>query len=103
MTAGRSGLVAALVVGMFAIARAQQGDAVLRDLGNAALVGGTLLDVSGRTLVQNSVVLVKAGRIERVGTENSLRVPPGYTRISTEGTAVHGDPLQHINIRRIRS
>jgi imidazolonepropionase-like amidohydrolase len=90
MTTRRRALAAALVVVMFAAARAQQGDAVLRgsDLGTAALVGGTLLDVSGRTLVQNSVLLLKGGRIERVGTEDSLRVPPGYTRISTEGMTV---------------
>lgn len=75
---------------MVAAGRAQQGDAVLRgrDLGTAALVGGTLLDVSGRRLVPNSVLLIKGGRIERVGTGESLPVPAGYTRISTEGMTV---------------
>ena len=51
-------------------------------------VGGTLIDVAGRSLVQNSVVLVKEGRIERVGTQASLPVPAGYREISTEGMSV---------------
>jgi imidazolonepropionase-like amidohydrolase len=53
-----------------------------------ALVGGTLIDGSGGAPVRDSVVLVRDGRIERVGTADSLPVPNGYERISTEGLTV---------------
>ena len=82
--------VVALFVAALATGRAQQSQPPVhgRALGTAALVGGTLLDVSGRTLLQNSVVLIKDGRVERVGTQESLSIPPGYLRISTEGMTV---------------
>jgi imidazolonepropionase-like amidohydrolase len=53
-----------------------------------ALTGGTLLDGSGGPAVRDSVVLVRGGRIERVGTVETLPVPAGYERISTEGMTV---------------
>jgi len=83
-----SALVAVML--MLVMTHAQQSDAPVRGrpLGTAALVGGTLLDVERRALLQNSVVLIKDGRIERVGTEDSLPVPPNYARISTEGMTV---------------
>ena len=53
-----------------------------------ALVGGTLIDGSGGPPLRNSVVLVREGRIEDVGTLGSLGVPDGYEEISTEGMTV---------------
>ena len=53
-----------------------------------ALTGGTLIDGSGAPPVRDSVVLVRGGRIERVGTVEALPVPAGYERISTEGMTV---------------
>ena len=53
-----------------------------------ALVGGTLIDGSGGPPMRDSVVLVRGGRIERVGTVETLPVPAGYERISTEGMTV---------------
>jgi imidazolonepropionase-like amidohydrolase len=53
-----------------------------------ALVGGTLVDQTGGAPIRNSVVLVRGDRIERVGTVDSLPVPAGYERISTEGMTV---------------
>jgi imidazolonepropionase-like amidohydrolase len=53
-----------------------------------ALVGGTLIDGTSRGLVLNSVVLVRGERIEKVGTTSSLRVPPDYRQVSTEGMTV---------------
>lgn len=49
-----------------------------------ALIGGTLLDGLGGAPVYNSVILVDDGLIVDVGTEDSLPVPKGYKRISTE-------------------
>jgi imidazolonepropionase-like amidohydrolase len=53
-----------------------------------ALVGGTLLDGSGKAAVRNSVVLIRGERIEAVGTVGALPVPPGYEPVSTEGMTV---------------
>lgn len=56
--------------------------------GPYALVGGTLINGTGRPPLRNSVVLVRGDRIERVGTIDSLAVPEGYEAISTEGMTV---------------
>src|SRR5919106_2231788 len=50
-----------------------------------ALVGGALIDGTGAPPVRDSVILVRGDRIERVGTVDSLAVPPEYEQISTEG------------------
>lgn len=56
--------------------------------GPLALVGGTLIDGTGRAPIRDSVVLIRGQRIERVGTIDSLPVPDGYLRVSTEGLTV---------------
>jgi imidazolonepropionase-like amidohydrolase len=53
-----------------------------------ALVGGTLIDGAGGTPLRNSLVLIRGGRIERIGTTDSLPVPTGYEVVSTEGMTV---------------
>ena len=53
-----------------------------------ALVGGMLIDGTGAAPVRDSVVLIRGERIERVGTVDSLPIPAGYERISTEGMSV---------------
>lgn len=50
-----------------------------------ALIGVTLLDGSGGAPLKNSVVLIDGQRISAVGTVDSLPVPAGYEKISTEG------------------
>lgn len=52
---------------------------------NIALVGGRLIDGTAATPIANSVILVRDGTIEEVGTVGSLDVPDGYRVISTEG------------------
>jgi imidazolonepropionase-like amidohydrolase len=56
--------------------------------GPMALVGGTLIDGTGGTPLRNSLVLIRGGRIERIGTTDSLPVPTGYEVVSTEGMTV---------------
>lgn len=53
-----------------------------------ALVGGRLIDGFGHTPIANSVILIKDGIIEKVGTVDSLPVPNGYEVVSTEGMDV---------------
>jgi hypothetical protein len=38
--------------------------------------------------VRNSVVLIRGGHVEQVRTVESLTVPAGYDRISTEGIVI---------------
>src|SRR5690606_24098433 len=53
-----------------------------------ALIGGSLIDGTGSPPVRDSVVLIRGGRIEGVGTVDSLPVPNGYEAVSTEGMTV---------------
>lgn len=53
-----------------------------------ALVGGTLINGLGSTPIQDSVILISGGTIEKVGTVGSLVVPDGYEIISTEAMSV---------------
>lgn len=55
---------------------------------NQALVGGRLIDGFGHLPLANSVILIKDGKIEKVGTVDTLQVPDGYEVISTEGMDV---------------
>lgn len=56
--------------------------------GKQALVGGTLINGLGSTPIQDSVILVDNGVIEKIGTMQSLAVPEGYELISTEAMTV---------------
>ena len=53
-----------------------------------ALVGGRLIDGFGNQPLANSVILVKNGLIEKVGTVDTLPVPTEYKIVSTEGMDV---------------
>ena len=55
---------------------------------NHALVGGTLLDGLGGPPIFNSVILVRDGQIEAVGTTDSLAVPADYPVINTNAMTV---------------
>ncbi len=55
---------------------------------DTALVGGRLIDGFGHQPIGDSVILVKGGVIEQVGTVDTLPVPAGYQVISTEGMDV---------------
>ena len=57
-------------------------------LADTALVGGRLIDGFGHRPIADSVILVKDGVIENVGTMDTLPVPEGYRVISTEGMDV---------------
>lgn len=64
-----------------------------------ALVGGTLIDGTGKAPVRNSVILIKGDRIEQVGTLGRVAIPADYERVSAEGmTVLPGlwDPHVHL-------
>jgi hypothetical protein len=48
-----------------------------------AACGEMLIDRTGWKLIRTSVIMVKDGRIEKVGTQESLSVPAGYRQPST--------------------
>jgi imidazolonepropionase-like amidohydrolase len=56
--------------------------------GPIALVGGTLIDGVSDRVLRNAVVLMRDGRIERVGVVGELAVPQGYRSIDTDGHTV---------------
>ena len=53
-----------------------------------ALVGGRLIDGHGGPPLANSVILIEGERIKALGTVETLPVPSGYERVSTEGMSV---------------
>lgn len=73
----RSILLAALIAGSSLVAAEQ-----------IALVGGRLIDGYGHRPLADSVILVNDGTIVEVGTVDTLAVPEGFERISTEGMDV---------------
>jgi imidazolonepropionase-like amidohydrolase len=56
--------------------------------GPLALVGGSLIDGASPRPLRDAVVLIRDGRIERVGSVGQLEVPAGYQRIDTDGQTV---------------
>lgn len=50
-----------------------------------AIVGGTIVDGTGRDAVPNGVVVVQGGRIACVGTVAQCAVPAGATRVDASG------------------
>jgi len=50
-----------------------------------AVVGGTLIDGTGRPALEDAVVLVRDGRIEAVGTRRQVRLPAGVDTIDARG------------------
>ncbi len=50
-----------------------------------AVVGGTLIDGTGRPAVSNSVIVIRDGRIAAVGPAASVAIPAGATRIDASG------------------
>ncbi len=53
-----------------------------------AIVGGTLIDGSGREPIQNGVVVVEAGRITAAGPADKVELPADATRIDTGGGTI---------------
>lgn len=82
-----SAVVVLAVLGVTAVAQPPSAGRS-RPNGPLALVGGTLIDGTGRAPIRDSVVLIRGQRVEKVGTTASLPVPDGYEAVSTEGLTV---------------
>jgi imidazolonepropionase-like amidohydrolase len=55
---------------------------------NIALVGATLVDGTGRAAIADSVVLVKDGRIVKVGARNEMEIPKNAQLIDARGKTI---------------
>jgi imidazolonepropionase-like amidohydrolase len=78
----------------FVAAAGQDGMGALAELSQAlrvpqkgplAIVGGTLVDGTGKSPVPDSIVVVNNGRIVSVGTRGSIKVPEGATVFDAHG------------------
>jgi imidazolonepropionase-like amidohydrolase len=53
-----------------------------------AIVGGRLIDGTGRNAIDDSVIIVKEGKIESVGKSGEIEIPAGFEVISTDNKTV---------------
>jgi imidazolonepropionase-like amidohydrolase len=53
-----------------------------------ALVGATVIPVEGPDTITDSVVLIRDGRIERIGTSTTVKIPEGYKIVDLHGKFV---------------
>src|SRR5258708_7837834 len=56
--------------------------------GGLALIGGTLIDGTGRPPIKHSVVVIEDGTIHSIGTLGAVRIPAHFRRIDTTHKAV---------------
>jgi len=56
--------------------------------GTFALVGGTLIDGTGRPPVRDAVVVVRAGRIVAAGPRTTTRIPADAARVDVRGKSI---------------
>lgn len=53
-----------------------------------AIAGGRLVDGYGGKPLENAVILIAGSRIARIGTTDTLQIPPGVPVVSSEGRTV---------------
>lgn len=53
-----------------------------------ALIGARVIDGTGSAPIQNATLLVSNGRVERVGSASSLKIPAGATRVQASGRTI---------------
>ena len=69
-----------------------------------ALRGGLLIDGTGGAPLTNSVVVISGGKIQSVGREGSVTIPPDATIIDTSGkTIIPGLVDSHIHFRNFHA
>jgi imidazolonepropionase-like amidohydrolase len=73
------------VIRLIVLCLALSGTALQAEPGNLALVGGTAITIADPEPVEDSVVLVRDGRIEHIGKRNDTEIPEGYQVIDAQG------------------
>ena len=66
---------------LFVTAFAQAADSVQ----TTAIVGGTLVDIYGKSPIKNAVILVENDRIRAIGTTGDVEIPEGARQIDAQG------------------
>ena len=82
----RSIVWAFAISGLFAFG-CQTEQAVTPD-GSQAFIGATLFDGTGAATIDNAVIVVRDGRIESVGSADSVEIPAGAERIDVTGKTI---------------
>ena len=54
--------------------------------GTTAIVGGTVVDLEGKTPIENAVVLVEGDKITAIGAAGNVEIPDGTDQINAKGT-----------------
>jgi imidazolonepropionase-like amidohydrolase len=78
-------LVAVLACGITVVVTSWIGPAVLAQGPVTAFVGATLVDGTGAAPVDNSVVLVRDGRVAAAGRAAAVTIPAGATQVDLRG------------------
>jgi imidazolonepropionase-like amidohydrolase len=70
--------------------------------GSYAMVGGTIVDGSGRPALADGVIVVRDGRIAEVGPRSDVVIPPDVARVPLDGkTVVPGLWDMHTHVTQI--
>src|SRR5690349_949946 len=68
------------------------------------LRGGLLIDGTGGTPLENPVIVISGGKIQSVGGEGAVTIPPGAAVIDTSGkTILPGLVDSHIHFRNFHA
>ena len=54
--------------------------------GTTVIVGGTVVDLDGKTPIENAVILVEGDRIAAIGATGDVEIPDGAEQIDAKGT-----------------
>lgn len=113
LIAGSLAMLALVAAFVFQPSHAQTGGAV------TALTGARVIDGTGRTIEQATIVINANGRIQAVGPANPVQIPAAATRVDMAGKTIMpgminahghltynkelGDPIRDQLIRRLRT
>ena len=103
----RNTLCAIIFGGFFsfgcATEQAEQAEQAATPDGSQAFVGATLFDGTGADTIDNAVIVVRDGRIEAVGSAETVDIPAGAERIDvSEKTIVPGLINTHGHVSAVR-